>query len=43
MVREKGFLVITGMPGLILGEPCTTSIKDFAIFSSKKKKNTGLL
>ena len=32
------FLVLTGMPSFVLGESCTTSIKDFAIFSSSPKK-----
>ena len=31
LVRE-GFLVLTGMPGPALGEFCTTSIKNLAIF-----------
>ena len=36
---EKGrFLVLTGMPRPVLGESCTTSIKDFAIFPPHKKK-----
>ena len=33
-----GFLVSTGMPIPVLGESCTTSIKDFDIFPSHKKK-----
>ena len=33
-----GVLVLTGMPRLILGESCTTSIQDFAIFPPHKKK-----
>ena len=42
--ERGGFLVLTGMPRPVLGESCTTSIKDFAIFPShpqkkKKKKN----
>ena len=32
LVRERGFLVLTGMPRPVLGESCTTSSKDFAIF-----------
>ena len=41
LVRERGFLVLTGMPRPVLREFCTTSIKDFAIFpphQEKKKK-----
>ena len=30
--------VLTGMPKPVIGESCTTSIKDFAIFPHKKKK-----
>ena len=37
MVRERGFLVLTCMSRLVLGESCCTSIKDFAIFPSHKK------
>ena len=36
------FLVLTGMPRPVLGESCTASMKDFAIFpprQKKKKKN----
>ena len=29
--REGFFLVLTGMPRPVLGESCTTSMKDFAI------------
>ena len=36
--RERGFLVLTGMPSLILGESSTASIKDFAICPPDKKK-----
>ena len=32
MVQARGFLVLTGMPELVLGGFGTTSIKDFAIF-----------
>ena len=42
---REGFLVLTGMPRPVLGESCTTSIKDFAIFPPHKKKKkitTGL-
>ena len=38
LVREKGFLVSTGMPRPVLGESCTTSVKDFAIFPPHQKK-----
>ena len=38
LVRERGFLVLTGMPRPVLGESCTTSIKDFAMFPPQKKK-----
>ena len=38
LVRERGFLVLAGMPGLLLGESCTTSIKESAIFSPRPKK-----
>ena len=31
-------MVLTGMPRPVLGESCTTSIKDFAIFSPHQKK-----
>ena len=34
------FLVSTGMPSLVLGESCTASMKDFAIFPSQQKKTT---
>ena len=39
-----GFLVLTGMPRPVLGESCTTSIKDFAIslLIKKKKKIEGV-
>ena len=37
LVRERGFLVLTGMPRPILGESCTTFIKDFAIFPHHQK------
>ena len=33
-------MVSTGIPSLVLGESCTTSIKDFAIFSPNKKKKS---
>ena len=33
-----GFLVLTGMPRPVLGQSCTTSIKDFAIFPPHQKK-----
>ena len=36
--ERGGFLVLTGMPSFILGESCTTSIKDFAIFPPRQKK-----
>ena len=36
--ERGGFLVLTGMPRPVLGESCTTSIKDFAIFPPHKKK-----
>ena len=36
---REGVLVLTGMPRPILGESCTTSIKDFDIFPPHKKKN----
>ena len=37
---ERGsFLDLTRMPRLVLGESCTTSIKDFAIFPPHQKKN----
>ena len=32
------FLVLTGMPSLVLGESCTTSIKDSAIFPPHQNK-----
>ena len=38
LVQERGFLVLTGMPRPVLGESCTTSIKDFAIFPPHQKK-----
>ena len=41
-VRERGFLVLTGLPRPALRESYTTSIKDFAIFrphQKQKKKN----
>ena len=39
LVRERGFfLVLTGMPRPVLGESCTTSIKDFATFPPHQKK-----
>ena len=38
LVRERGFLVLTGMPSPVLGESYTTYIKDFAIFPPHKKK-----
>ena len=31
-------MVLTGMPRPVLGESCTTSIKDFAIFPPHQKK-----
>ena len=41
--ERGGFLILSGMPRPVLGESCTTSIKDFAIFpphqKKKKKKN----
>ena len=37
MVRERGFLVLKGMPRLALGESYTTFIKNFAIFAPHKK------
>ena len=36
--REGFLLVLTGMPRPVLGESCTTSIKDFAIFPPYHKK-----
>ena len=36
--ERGGFLVSTGMPRPVLGESCTTSIKDFAIFPPHQKK-----
>ena len=36
--ERGGFLVLTGMPRPVLGESCTTSIKDFAIFPPHQKK-----
>ena len=39
MVQERGFLVLTGIPRPMLGESCTTSIKDFAIYTPHKKKS----
>ena len=36
--ERGGFLVLTGMPIPVLGESCTTSIKDFAIFPPHQKK-----
>ena len=38
LVRESGLLVLTGMASLVLGESCTTSIKDFTIFPPRPKK-----
>ena len=37
--ERGGFLVLTGMPRPVLGESCTKSIKDFAIFPPHQKKN----
>ena len=34
------FLVLTGMPRPVLGESCTPSIKDFAIFPPHQKKTS---
>ena len=31
-------MVLTGMPRLVLGESCTTAIKDFAIFPPRQKQ-----
>ena len=39
LVRERGFLVLTDMPRPVLGESCTTPLKDFAIFPPHPKKN----
>ena len=36
--ERGGFLLLTGMPRPVLGESCTTSIKDFAIFPPHQKK-----
>ena len=36
--KRGGFLVLTGMPRPVLGESCTSSIKDFAIFPPHQKK-----
>ena len=37
---ERGFFLdLTGMPRPFLGEFCTTSIKDFAIFPPHKQKH----
>ena len=36
--ERGGFLVLTVMPRPVLGESCTTSIKDFAIFPPHQKK-----
>ena len=38
LVEERGFLVLTDMPRSVLGESCTTSLQDFAIFPSHQKK-----
>ena len=38
-VSREGVSVLIGMPQPVLGESCTTCIKDFAIFSSSKIKN----
>ena len=38
LVRERRFLVVTGMPRLLLEESCITSIKDFTIFPPHKNK-----
>ena len=40
--ERGGFLVLTGMPRPVLGESCTTSIKDFAIFPPHQKKKNSL-
>ena len=37
LVLERGFLVLTRIPNLILGESFSTSIKDFAISPPHKK------
>ena len=37
--ERGGFLVLTGMPRPVLGQSCTTSIKDFAIFPPHQKKS----
>ena len=36
--ERGGFLDLTGMPRPALGESCTTSMKDFAIFPPYQKK-----
>ena len=36
--ERRVFLVLTGMPRSVLGESCTPSIKDFAIFPPHQKK-----
>ena len=38
LVQERGFLVLIGMPRLVLGGSCATSLKDFAIFPPHQKK-----
>ena len=38
LVQERGFLVLTDIPIPVLGESCTTSIKDFAFFPPHQKK-----
>ena len=38
LVRERGSLVLTGKPKPVLGESCTTFLKDFTIFPPHKKK-----
>ena len=37
MVHKRGFLVLTDMPRPVLGESCTTSLKDFALFPPHQK------
>ena len=43
LVRESGLLVLTGMASLVLGESCTTSIKDFTIFPPRPKKKSNAI
>ena len=38
LVQERGFLVLTGMPRLVLGESPTTPIKDYVICLPHKNK-----